>query len=380
MNRSRSILMASFVLVCGNLMAPGAASASACVPPPMNMTGWWPGDGDAADLADGNPGSLEAGATFAPGVVGPAFSLDGAGAYVQIPETGSQLDGYTELTLDAWIVPDALGRQQAIVTKYDTQSIGGIYFLSLEDDKLRMLACESCGATTESFVYATSDDPIAAAGVPVHVAGVWRGGAQIELYANGVAIPATTVAAATVPTIIGDSDAPVDIGRFHAGLSGGAPELFAYFDGLIDEVEIFDRGLSAAEINAIYAAGSAGKCKVPTIEIAIDIKPGSYPNSINLSASGVIPVALLSSASFAAPADTNIESLSLAGASVRVAGKSGKPLCHSSDVNQDSRLDLVCQLENDLTAQVGDSVAVLEGTTLGGSIVRGQDSIRIVHD
>ena len=33
--------------------------------------------------------------------------------------------------------------------------------------------------------------------------------------------------------------------------------------GLIDEVELFDRALSAEEIAAIYAAGSAGICFVP---------------------------------------------------------------------------------------------------------------------
>lgn len=35
----------------------------------------------------------------------------------------------------------------------------------------------------------------------------------------------------------------------------------SFFDGLIDEVEIFNRALSAAEIRAIYDAGSAGKIK-----------------------------------------------------------------------------------------------------------------------
>src|SRR5262249_35354943 len=33
------------------------------------------------------------------------------------------------------------------------------------------------------------------------------------------------------------------------------------FNGLIDEVSIYSRALSASEIQAIFAAGSAGKCK-----------------------------------------------------------------------------------------------------------------------
>jgi len=35
------------------------------------------------------------------------------------------------------------------------------------------------------------------------------------------------------------------------------------FDGLIDELAIFNRPLSAAEIRAIYAAGSSGMLKPP---------------------------------------------------------------------------------------------------------------------
>lgn len=36
----------------------------------------------------------------------------------------------------------------------------------------------------------------------------------------------------------------------------------SYFNGMIDEAEVFNRALSASEIQAIYNAGSAGKCKV----------------------------------------------------------------------------------------------------------------------
>ena len=114
--------------------------------------------------------------------------------------------------------------------------------------------------------------------------------------------------------------------------------------------------------------------------IAIDIKPGSEQNTINLGSSGVIPVAMLSSPTFDAPAVIDMSSLSLAGGAVRVAGKSGKSLCHTSDVNADGLLDLLCYFNNDLDASPGDSVAVLGGKTVDGTPIRGQDSIRIVPD
>jgi hypothetical protein len=43
---------------------------------------------------------------------------------------------------------------------------------------------------------------------------------------------------------------------------------FLPFEGLIDEVEFYSRALSAAEIQAIFNAGSAGKCKQPDLSIA----------------------------------------------------------------------------------------------------------------
>jgi hypothetical protein len=118
----------------------------------------------------------------------------------------------------------------------------------------------------------------------------------------------------------------------------------------------------------------------PTLQhVAIDVKPGSDPNTINLKSAGLIPVAILSSATFDAGTVDPV-SLSLAGGSVRVAGKSEKSLCHTGDVNADGLSDLICHFENHLEAVPGDTVAVLVGQTVDGTPIRGQDSIRIVPD
>jgi hypothetical protein len=74
------------------------------------------------------------------------------------------------------------------------------------------------------------------------------------------------------------------------------PHFANRFLGRIDEVEVYNRALSPEEVQAIFSAGSAGKCK--TISAAIDIKPGSFPNSINLGSGGTVPVAILSSITF----------------------------------------------------------------------------------
>lgn len=114
--------------------------------------------------------------------------------------------------------------------------------------------------------------------------------------------------------------------------------------------------------------------------VTIDIKPGSYPNSINLSSAGVIPVAILSSATFDA---TTVDptTVALAGASVKMVGKSDKHLCHEEDVDSDGSIDLVCQVETvQFIIESGESTAVLEAQTYDGTNINGKDSVNIVPD
>ena len=114
--------------------------------------------------------------------------------------------------------------------------------------------------------------------------------------------------------------------------------------------------------------------------VAIDIKPNSSDNVLNLESAGVIPVAILSSATFDA---TTVDptTVTLAGAKVRLLGKATHGSCGPDDVNGDGVMDLVCHVETAaLFILPGDSVAVLEATTFSGDAIRGQDSIRIVKE
>lgn len=112
--------------------------------------------------------------------------------------------------------------------------------------------------------------------------------------------------------------------------------------------------------------------------VSIDIKPGSHPNSINLSSGGSIPVAILSSPTFDAT-QVDPASVSLAGAAVKLRGKGDKYACSPEDVNGDRLLDFVCHVETaQLEIEPGDSIAILEATTIDGARIRGEDLIQIV--
>jgi hypothetical protein len=115
----------------------------------------------------------------------------------------------------------------------------------------------------------------------------------------------------------------------------------------------------------------------PTIEVEIDIKPGSMPNCFNNDGHGVIPVAILSRDDFDA---TQVDPVTvfLDGNNVRVVGK-GNTQAHIEDANGDMLDDLVVQIEDiDSTYMEGDTTAVLTGETYDGTPIEGSDSICIV--
>ncbi|MFH1884065.1 MAG: hypothetical protein ABIL62_15315 [Planctomycetota bacterium] len=121
--------------------------------------------------------------------------------------------------------------------------------------------------------------------------------------------------------------------------------------------------------------------------VEIDIKPGSYPNVINLGSHGLIPVAILSDEGFDA---TTVDpgTIELAGASVVKRGKGNKFMAHKEDADGDGLLDLVVQVAtDDIDASLLEEVeednviyvyAVLTGSTYDGQDIEGRDEITIV--
>lgn len=113
--------------------------------------------------------------------------------------------------------------------------------------------------------------------------------------------------------------------------------------------------------------------------VDIDIKPGSYPNTINLGSHGLIPVAILSSEEFDATT-VDPETVGLAGSGVSMRGKSNRYMAHKEDANGDDLVDLVLQVatENLDPESFQDGYVILTGATFGGQVIEGKDEITIV--
>jgi hypothetical protein len=113
------------------------------------------------------------------------------------------------------------------------------------------------------------------------------------------------------------------------------------------------------------------------LEIGIDIKPSSDPNSINLCSKGVVPVAILGSDTFDVE-ELDQGTLMFAGASPKEKGKSGK-VGSFEDVNDDQFLDLILHFPTPELDIEGDAEeALLTGFLNDGTEINGNDTVRIV--
>lgn len=339
--------------------------AQTCVQPPSGLVSWWPGDGDADDIQNVNNGTLQGGATFALGMVGQAFNFNGLDAFVEAPENGS-LDFNGPLTIDLWVKPDAASPEKSpLVSKYDFS--GGMwgnvaYELSLIGPDQVIQFGITCGTTNMFRQTVPGALPL---NVFSHVAAVYRQNPSpaLEIYVNGQLQPGTNLGG--ICSFINQHDIPFRIGK-RIDLGFGP----VFFDGLIDEVEVFNRALSASEIQAIYNAGSAGKCKAP-ITVAVDIKPGDDPNVINPNSMGVIPVAILTTETFdAQTVDPMTLKFGPDGAGIV------HPPGHIEDVDGDGDLDLLVHFRTQETGiACGDTEASLTGATFDGTLIEGSDAI-----
>lgn len=221
----------------------GGGKCRPCTPPPSGMVSWWKGENNANDSMGGNNGTTVGDTAFVAGKVGQAFSFDGAGDYVTIPDHPS-LNPTAAITVDAWIFSNNTSYAPPIVKKTDDASG---YALELSQDSSQVLFWVNLGSGGSGGWFSSPAGGLTR-GIWTHVAGVYDG-TSVSLYMNGQLIGSTPAPGAILPS----TNNPLNI-----GWDSSQPTRF--FSGLIDEVEIFNRALTAQEIAAIYNAGSTGKC------------------------------------------------------------------------------------------------------------------------
>ena len=249
-------LIAIFILP----IAGSAAAQGTCIPRPAGMVSWWPGEGNALDFVHHNDGALYFDTTFAVGMVGQAFSFDGADDKVIIANE-SAFDFTTQVSVEAWVL-SSVGSDgyQGVVNKgYDVQ--GPFELRMTRRSEGSIFGCPDTHVMGFG-VRGTGDQGDSQSAVACLTKGVWHhlagtyDGTMMRLYLDGEIATTPSGVVSEIPYSYGElitNDVPINI-----GWNGAWGE---HWSGLIDEVGIYNRALDASEIQAIYNAGSAGKCK-----------------------------------------------------------------------------------------------------------------------
>jgi hypothetical protein len=215
-------------------------------PSPSGLVGYWKFDEGSGTYAtdssgSGNTGTLTNGPAWVDGKFGKALSFDGIDDYVQVPQSNS-LDVTAEVTVEAWVYPRAYvsseGDNSHIVSRCATNG-GSVYVLM------------TYSSTSTKAGYAVNQMPFhhaSSADLPLNT---WThltmtyDGSSVKLYINGqfdssyaqsgpIETTSNWLAIGCKPPA---SDYPPPIGR-----------IYAFFNGMIDEVRIYNRALSQQEI------------------------------------------------------------------------------------------------------------------------------------
>jgi len=225
----------------------GAISAQTLV----GLVSWWPGDGNADDIVDGNPGTLHGGATFAPGKVGQAFSLDGVDDFVQVAHNPNLDPGIGPFSIAAWV--KTMPSTGTIVSKYEcgqscpSRVANSLYTMFVTNGgrlQVRLRDSDARGGiqilTGATFI---------ADGNFHHVVMLRdMAASELRIYLDG----ALDASAALVATgAIKDDDGEADPFLIGAAFIGGQTTKHNFFSGLIDEVQFYNRALSESEIQAL---------------------------------------------------------------------------------------------------------------------------------
>ena len=170
-----------------------------------------------------------------PGKSGQALSFDGADDFVDL---GILNVSGSALTIATWIKADSFATDEArIVSRAVGSAEQDHYFMlsTVDNGGIKLRFRLKTGTTTSTLLASTGT---LAVGQWIHVAAVYDGSAMV-LYKDGLEVGRL----AKTGVLATDATARAAIGR--------NPQPYAPFDGTIDDVRVYQRALSATDIQAL---------------------------------------------------------------------------------------------------------------------------------
>jgi hypothetical protein len=244
----RETMRNQIMCVAALLVAVLASSALALDP---NLVAWYTfdeGSGTTAhDWAHGFDGTIH-GATWAAGKIGGALSFDGVNDYIRVLDNPSlRFTQNSSFTLCAWVNPISSVGQGDLVSKWQTDSKTNLFTYvmewRLESQSFGFGVCKS-GSGYVELGAPSGTGPV---GIWSHIACVYDN-RNMKIYVNG-----ELEASGYFPYNTGTNTADNDLG-IGAGLMLSGIE--RYFGGILDDIRIYNRELTAEEIKTIPEPGT----------------------------------------------------------------------------------------------------------------------------
>lgn len=240
---------AALILLFAAGSIPSRAASSTCVAPPSGLVSWWPGDTNNNDIAGPNNPNAASGVNLVPAEVLDGFSL-GTNGYLEVAPSNSLAN--QTFTWAAWVKSNGPGTNNdstgdtIVQQDIDDYSLSVALYWRSNDNRIVFVFGNT---STETFA---SKDNFSTS--TFHYVAATYDGTVFRLFVDGQAEGSMsdpkTVAYSTNPWTIGSSG--------QIGISVGFPRTL---NGVVDELQAFNRALSQSEIQAIYNAGTAGECK-----------------------------------------------------------------------------------------------------------------------
>ncbi len=225
------------------IVAPSAPSASSG---PLAYWKFDEGHGTVATDSSGNGhnGTIY-GALWTTGKIGQALDFDGTSNYVAIPADPS-LDNLQGLTISAWVYPCQDKRWHVLDKGDGDKRLYAVGTSNTVDGRVRYSGTHAFSESKSNTVVLNQWQ---------HFVMTWSAATNLtRLYRNGVEVVYTTQTAGT-GTTWDDSVHPISIGM------RGDPTLpidaTTFFNGVLDEIRLYNRPLTSQEINNLYSSPTA---------------------------------------------------------------------------------------------------------------------------
>ncbi len=264
--------------------------AAACTPAPANLVAWLRAEGNLSDSAGTNTGTQSGGVAYNSGEAGQGFYFNGSSQIKLSASPGLNVGASSGLTLETWIRPGhfTLYEPQFVFEWNDGAGNSGVHFTLSTDhgvfgDGFGNIYVNVVDTLGNSHGIFTATNVLVTNALQ-HVAFTYdKTSGNAVIYVNGLVLASTNLGSFTPQT---------SYDLYLANRVSG-PFAGSYFNGQLDEPSIYNRALSVSEIQAIYNAGSAGKCVdngVPPVAVTllnVDFDGGDVPQKTGFAAAGI---------------------------------------------------------------------------------------------